>query len=178
MILQEARVSGAFVVELEPLEDERGFFARTFGAGEFAARGLTTAVAECSISFNPARFTLRGLHYQRHPYEEAKLVRCVRGAIFDVVADLRPGSETYLAWDAAELSADNRRALYIPEGCAHGFLTLAAESEIQYQISQSYVPEAAAGVRWNDPLLGIAWPAEPAVISPRDASYADFERIG
>ena len=105
-------------------------------------------------------------------------MRCVRGAIFDVVADLRPGSETYLGWDAAELTADNRRALYIPEGCAHGFLTLAADSEIQYQISQSYVPEAAAGVRWNDPLLGIAWPAEPAVISPRDASYADFERAG
>jgi dTDP-4-dehydrorhamnose 3,5-epimerase len=174
MILREARVRGAFVVELEPASDERGFFARTFSAEEFAGRGLTAAVAECSVSFNPVRFTLRGLHYQRRPYEEAKLVRCPRGAIFDVVADLRPGSETYLAWDSAELTAENRHALYVPEGCAHGFLTLADDSEVHYQISQSYVPDAAAGVRWDDPLLGIDWPAEPAAISARDASFPDL----
>ena len=174
MILREARVRGAFVVELEPARDERGFFARTFSAEEFAGRGLTAAVAECSVSFNPLRFTLRGLHYQRRPHEEAKLVRCPRGAIFDVVADLRPGSETYLAWDSAELTAENRRALYVPEGCAHGFLTLADDSEVHYQISQRYVPDAAAGVRWDDPLLGIDWPAEPAAISTRDASFPDL----
>jgi dTDP-4-dehydrorhamnose 3,5-epimerase len=174
VILREAAVAGAYVVELEPSEDERGFFARTFSAAEFADRGLTTAVAECSISFNHARFTLRGLHYQRKPHEEAKLVRCARGAIFDVVADVRPDSPTYLAWDAAELSAENRRALYVPEGCAHGFLTLAEGAEVQYQISERYVPDAAAGVRWDDPLLGIEWPAEPAVVSTRDASFADL----
>lgn len=175
MNLVETALPDVYVVEPEPVEDERGFFARVFSADEFEERGLVPAVAECSISYNHARWTLRGLHYQHAPHEEAKLVRCIRGAVHDVALDLRPDSPAHLRWTAVELSADNRRALYVPPGCAHGYLTLEDGCELLYQISQRYEPASAAGVRWDDPLVGIEWPAEPAVISRRDASFPALE---
>lgn len=176
MIFRETAVDGAYVVEPERVEDERGFFARTFSAGVFAERGLESAIAECSVAYNPLRGTLRGLHYQRAPHEEAKLIRCTSGSVHDVAVDLRAGSDTYLCWAAIELSAANRLAFYIPPGCAHGYLTLTNDAELVYQISQQHVPAAADGVRWDDPAIGIEWPAAPSVISPRDASYPDLER--
>jgi dTDP-4-dehydrorhamnose 3,5-epimerase len=175
VILRETTVPGVHVVETEPVEDERGFFARVFAAADFEERGLVAAVAECSISFNRARLTLRGLHYQHAPHEEAKLVRCTRGAVYDVALDLRRDSPTYLRWEAVELSSENRLALYVPPGCAHGFLTLEDGCELLYQISQRYEPASAAGVRWDDPSVGIEWPASPAVISERDASFPLLE---
>jgi dTDP-4-dehydrorhamnose 3,5-epimerase len=174
MIFRATGIDGAWVIEAEQLGDERGFFARTWDAEEFAERGLNPRLAQCSISYNRARGTLRGLHYQAAPFEEAKLVRCTAGAIFDVVVDLRPESSSFKGWFGEELSAENRRALYVPEGCAHGFLTLADDSEVHYQISQFYSPEAARGVRWDDPAFGITWPGEVVVINDRDRTYPDF----
>ncbi len=167
-------LEGAKIVELEPIEDERGFFARSFCRREFEAAGLDSCVAQCNLSFNRRRGTLRGMHFQREPHAEAKLVRCTQGAIYDVILDLRPRSSSYLRWVAVELSAANRRALYAPQGVAHGFQTLTDDAEVLYQMSEPYVPEAAAGVRWNDPAFGIAWPIADPVLSARDAAYADF----
>ena len=166
-------IAGAWVIEPERLEDERGFFARTWDADEFAERGLNSRLSQCSISYNRVRGTLRGLHYQAAPYEEAKLVRCTSGALFDVALDLRPGSSTYGDWFGVELSAENRKALYVPEGCAHGFMTLEDGCEVHYQISEAYVPAAARGVRWNDPAFAIEWPGEVVVMNERDSSYPD-----
>jgi dTDP-4-dehydrorhamnose 3,5-epimerase len=174
MIFRKTAIHGAWVIEPERLEDERGFFARTWDLAEFAKRGLNPQLAQCSISYNRARGTLRGLHYQAAPYEEAKLVRCTAGAIFDVAVDLRPESRSFREWFGVELSAQNRLALYVPEGCAHGFLTLDDDSEVHYQISQSHVPQAARGVRWNDPAFAITWPGEVVVINERDCCYSDF----
>jgi dTDP-4-dehydrorhamnose 3,5-epimerase len=171
----ETKVAGAFLIEPEPIEDERGFFARTFCREEFEAHGLNPVVAQCNLSFNHRRGTLRGLHYQAAPHQEAKLVRCTRGAIWDVALDLRPGSPTYRAWFGAELSDGNRASLYIPEGCAHGFLSLTDAAEVAYQMSAPYAPGAARGVRWDDPAFGIEWPGEVLVINQRDASYPDVE---
>jgi dTDP-4-dehydrorhamnose 3,5-epimerase len=175
VIFREVGVAGAWVVEPEQIADERGFFARTWDAREFSARGLNGALAQCSISYNAKRGTLRGMHYQATPHEEAKLVRCPAGAIFDVAVDLRPQSPTYLRWAGTELSAENRLALYIPEGCAHGFLTLADDSEVHYQISEYYAPDAARGVRYDDPAFALEWPGDVRVINERDRSYPDFE---
>ena len=175
MIVTATEIPGVFLLEPELVEDERGAFARTWCPREFAARGLSPNLAQCSLSFNARKGTLRGMHYQAAPYAEAKLVRCTRGAIYDVALDLRPGSPTFKRWTARELSADNRRMLYIPEGCAHGFQTLADDTEVFYQISEFYHPEAARGVRWDDPAFGIAWPpAERRILSARDAGYEDF----
>jgi dTDP-4-dehydrorhamnose 3,5-epimerase len=174
MIFRDTGIDGAWVIEAERLEDERGFFARTWDADEFTERGLNPRLAQCSISFNRARGTLRGLHYQVAPHEEAKLVRCTAGAIFDVVVDLRPASSSFKGWFGIELSAANRLAVYVPEGCAHGFLTLGDDCEVHYQISEIYAPEAARGVRWDDPALGITWPSEVVVMNERDRSYPDF----
>jgi dTDP-4-dehydrorhamnose 3,5-epimerase len=174
MIFKDTGINGVWVIEPERLEDERGFFARTWDPDEFAERGLNPELAQCSISFNSVRGTLRGLHYQAAPHEEAKLVRCTAGSIFDVAVDLRPGSSMFRDWFGVELSAENRLALYVPEGCAHGFLTLADDSEVHYHISQAYVPEAGRGVRWNDPAFAIRWPGEVVVINERDGSYPDF----
>lgn len=169
MIFTELALKGAFLVEPERQEDERGFFARTFCVEEFAARGLNTTIAQCSVAFNRRRGTLRGLHYQAAPHEEAKLVRCTAGAAFDVIVDMRPGSPTFKHWLGAELSSHNRTMIYLPEGFAHGFQTLADDTEVFYQISTQYVAEAARGIRWDDPELGIRWPAITArVISSRD----------
>lgn len=174
MRFTETTVSGAFLVDLELHHDDRGFFARSWCAEEFARAGLNPRLVQCNVSWNRHRGTLRGLHYQRSPAAEAKLVRCTRGAIHDVILDLRPQSRTYLRHEAAKLSAENRRALYVPEGCAHGFLTLEDESEVFYQMSEFYNAEHAAGVRWDDPAFGIPWPGEVAVISERDRTYPDF----
>jgi dTDP-4-dehydrorhamnose 3,5-epimerase len=175
MIFTDTDIDGVSVIEAERIEDERGFFARTWDPEEFAERGLNPKLAQCSISFNRARGTLRGMHYQEAPHEEAKVVRCTAGAIFDVALDLRPGSSSFRQWFGIELTAENRRALYIPEGCAHGFLTLDHGCEIQYQISKAYMPEAARGVRWDDPAFAISWPEEVVVINERDRSYPDFK---
>lgn len=162
---------GAFVVELDRLEDARGFFARSFCRDEFIAKGLSPDVSQCNVSCNRARGTLRGLHYQAPPNEEVKLVRCTRGAVWDVIVDLREGSATRLSWHGLELNQDNRLALYIPEGFAHGFQTLVEDTEVLYQISESYHPESARGLRWDDPTLRIAWPIVDPILSDRDRSY-------
>lgn len=171
MIFREVALAGAWLLDIEPIEDERGFFARTFCAAEFARRGLAAPVAQSSLSFNARRGTLRGLHFQAPPDEEEKLVRCTSGAIFDVIVDLRPGSPTRHGWFGTELSAENHRALYIPKGCAHGFITLREACEVLYMMSVPHVPRSARGVRWNDPAFGIRWPLEPTVMSTRDAVY-------
>jgi dTDP-4-dehydrorhamnose 3,5-epimerase len=165
-------LAGAFVVEVERLGDERGFFARSFCQEEFRKHGLRPAVAQCNVSWNRSRGTLRGLHFQAAPHPEAKVVRCTRGAIWDVAVDLRQDSATHLQWHAVELSAENRRALYVPEGFAHGFQTLADDTEVLYQMSDSYYPDLARGVRWDDPKLGITWPLPDPILSERDRSYA------
>ena len=175
MIFRPCEIDGAWLVEPERYEDERGFFARTWDCDEFAQRGLPDLVVQTSISYNRRRGTLRGLHYQAPPHGEAKLVRCTSGAIFDVAVDLRSESATFGRWVGVELTAENRHALYMPEGCAHGFLTLEDESEVAYQMSNPHVSEAARGVRYDDPAFRIAWPEGIAVINDRDRSYPDFE---
>lgn len=167
-------LSGAFVVEPEPIADERGFFARTFCAHEFAAHGLNPQLVQCSLSFNKRQGTLRGMHYQTKPREETKLVRCTRGAIYDVILDLRPDSSTFKLWTGVELSEVNRKALYIPAGVAHGFLTLQDETEVFYQISEFFHSECMAGVRWDDPAFSIHWPEKVVVLSDRDRGYEIF----
>jgi dTDP-4-dehydrorhamnose 3,5-epimerase len=174
VILRETPIAGAFVVEPQPHVDERGFFARTWCADEFAAHGLTARLVQASVSYNRRRGTLRGLHYQLAPHAETKLVRCTRGAIWDVIVDLRPDSPTYRGHTAVVLDADNRLALYVPEGCAHGFQTLADDSEVLYQMSASHAPESARGVRWDDPAFAIMWPPADRIISERDRRYPDF----
>ncbi len=171
MIFSSLPIEGAWLVKPEPHADERGFFARVWCTHEFADHGLSSAFVQTSISFNDVAGTLRGLHYQAEPHGEVKLVRCTAGAIFDVVVDMRPESPTYLEWRGETLSAQNHHALYIPKGCAHGFITLEDRSEVLYDISEFHNPEAARGVRWNDPALAISWPAKPVRISARDAEY-------
>jgi dTDP-4-dehydrorhamnose 3,5-epimerase len=177
VIFVETPIVGAFLIEPERFADERGYFARTYCAQELAARGLDPTIAQSSTSFTARAGTLRGMHYQADPHAEAKLVRCTRGAIHDVALDLRRESPSYLRWHAIELSEDNGRALFIPTGCAHGFQTLRAGSEVLYQISVPYEPASARGVRWNDRAFGVVWPEPPPggrTISDRDASYPDF----
>ena len=167
-------LAGAFVVELDRREDDRGFFARSFCQEEFAAHGLSPVVAQCNVSYNARRGTLRGMHYQAEPHAEAKLVRCTQGAIWDVIVDLRRGSPTFRRWYGVELSADNRRALYAPEGMAHGFQSLTDDAEVLYLMSRPYQAEAARGVRWDDPAFGIRWPIAEPHLSPRDRDFAPF----
>ncbi len=167
-------LAGACIIDIEPVQDERGFFARSWCREEFAKHGLNPDLAQCSISFNKKRGTLRGMHYQAKPHEETKVVRCTRGMIYDVIVDLRPESPTFRKWIAVELSADNRRMLYIPAGLAHGFQSLADDTEVFYQISTPYHPESARGVRWDDPAFGIEWPAAERIISDKDRRYPDF----
>ena len=175
MKISPTAIAGAKLVELERHEDERGFFARSYCAREFEAAGLAACAAQCNVSFNRSRGTLRGMHFQRAPHAEAKLVRCTRGSIYDVIVDLRKDSPSYLKWFAATLSADNHRALFIPEGVAHGFQALEDSAEVFYQMSAFYHPDAAAGVRWNDPAFRIEWPVAPPIVSARDAGYPDFK---
>lgn len=175
MTFEETEVAGVWVVSLELHPDERGFFARTWCAKEFGDRGLNADLVQCSISFNEKKGTLRGVHFQAQPHAEAKLVRCTRGSLYDVALDLRPDSPTYRRSAGIELTADNHRALYIPEGCAHGFLTLEDHTEALYQMSEVFHPESARGVRWNDPAFAIAWPDNVQVIAERDRTYPDFQ---
>ena len=175
MRFSETRILGVVAVDIEPREDARGAFARLHCPDEFAAAGHPFAPAQTSLSRNPHVWTLRGMHYQPAPNAEAKLVRAVRGRIFDVALDLRAGSPTYRRWTSAELSAENGRALLIPEGVAHGFLTLEPDTDVLYQITPAFQPGYEAGVRWNDPAFAIAWPAAPQVISERDAGYPDHQ---
>jgi dTDP-4-dehydrorhamnose 3,5-epimerase len=174
MEFHDTGLAGAFIVDLERIHDERGFFARSWCSREFTERGLNDRLVQCNVSRNAARGTLRGMHYQVAPHAETKLVRCTKGAIYDVIVDVRPMSPTYLKSFGVELSEDNHRALYIPVGFAHGFLTLTDESEVFYQMSEFYAPEAARGLRWNDPQLAIAWPEPVVVISDRDRSFPDL----
>jgi dTDP-4-dehydrorhamnose 3,5-epimerase len=177
LILAPTPLRGSYLIEPSRLSDERGFFARTFCVEEFAAAGLNSAVAQCSVSYNRKAGTLRGMHYQADPAPEAKLVRCTKGAIYDVVLDLRPREPTFRKWFAVELSEENRLALYVPEGMAHGFQTLTDSSEVFYQISMPYKPDLARGVRWDDPAFNIEWPDADRIISERDKSYPDFEGL-
>lgn len=174
MIFREEKLKGLFVIELERLEDERGFIALSWSERAFKEHGLNPGLVECNISFNRRKGTLRGMHYQEEPHAQAKLVRCTRGAIYDVAVDLRPGSTTFRQWVAAELTADNYRALFIPEGFAHGFQTLEDDTEILYQMSSVYVPGSGRGVRWDDPAFGIEWPPDERTIIQRDREFPDF----
>jgi len=170
----QTTLQSVFLIEPRRVEDERGFFARTFSRDEFEGRGLASRFVQGNMSFNKSRGTLRGMHYQLAPYAEAKLVWCVRGAIFDAVIDLRRESPTYCRWFATQLTAVSFKMLYIPEGCAHGFQTLEDDTVVLYQMSEVYHPECTRGVRWDDPAFGIAWPLRPSVISSRDRSYDLF----
>ena len=175
MIFREAAIPGVFVIEPERREDNRGFFARTWCQREFAEHGLNPHLVQCSISLNRRRGTLRGIHYQEPPHAEAKLIRCTRGAIWDVALDLRLGLPTFGQHVGVELSADNRAALYIPEGVAHGFQTLVDDTEVLYQMSEFYAPEAGRGVRFDDPAFAIRWPVPDPILLERDRAYPDFE---
>jgi len=175
MRFTETKLDGAFLIDIEPIEVERGFFARSFCRNEFAAHGLNTELVQCNISFNRKKGTLRGMHYQTPPHAEAKVVRCTRGIIYDVIVDLRRQSPTYRQWFGVELSADNYRMLYVPEGLAHGFLTLRDDSEVLYQMSTYFAPESATGVRWDDPALNIHWPEQPILISEKDRQLPGLE---
>ena len=178
MRFAETHVPGVVIVDIEPREDDRGAFARLQCPDEFASAGYPFSPTQTSLSRNPNVGTLRGLHYQPKPYAETKLVRAVRGRIFDVAVDLRPQSPTFRQWVGEELSADNARALFIPKGVAHGFLTLSPDADVLYQISPKFEPGREAGVRWDDPAFAIAWPAPPRLISERDATYPDFAGSG
>jgi dTDP-4-dehydrorhamnose 3,5-epimerase len=175
MRFSETKLPGVVEIHLEPRADDRGFFARSWCQQEFEAQGLNSRLVQCNVSFNYRKGTLRGMHFQAAPHAEAKLVRCTKGAVYDVALDLRPESPAYKSWVAVVLSTENRQMLYIPEGCAHGFLTLEDETEVFYLMSEFYHAESAGGVRWDDPAFAIAWPEEVQVISERDATYPAFE---
>jgi dTDP-4-dehydrorhamnose 3,5-epimerase len=174
MTFKEIKLKGAYIVGLEPLEDERGFFARSFCQKEFEQHGLNFRIVQCNLSYNKKKGTLRGMHYQAAPYEEAKLVSCIRGAIYDVIVDLRKHSSTYCQWFAVELTADNYKMLYVPIGFAHGFQTLEDNTIVYYQMSEFYYPEYARGVRWNDNAFGIKLPIKESIIALKDCQFPDF----
>jgi dTDP-4-dehydrorhamnose 3,5-epimerase len=175
VLFTPTELSDVYIVDLERREDERGFFARAWCAREFREQRLSTDLVQCNLSFNRRRGTLRGMHFQREPHAEAKLVRCTRGGVYDVAVDLRTDSPTHMRWVGVELTADNRRALYVPEGFAHGYQTLVDDTETFYQVSEWYTPEAESGVRWNDPAFGIEWPLpDDPVLSPKDAAWPDY----
>jgi dTDP-4-dehydrorhamnose 3,5-epimerase len=179
VIFTETKLKGAFVIDIEPRADERGFFARSWCEGEFKKHGLNPRLVQCNISFNRKRGTLRGMHYQVEPFPEAKVVRCTMGAIFDVIIDLRADSPTLKQWFSMELTAENRRALYVPEGFAHGFQTLADDTEVFYQMSEFYHPECARGVRWDDPAFGVKWPdVALRIISSGDQKFPLSTKVG
>jgi dTDP-4-dehydrorhamnose 3,5-epimerase len=175
MIFTPTELDGAFLIDLERREDERGFFARTWCADELGGHGLNTRLVQANMSWNPHKGTVRGMHFQRAPHAEVKVIRCTRGAIYDVIIDLRLDSATYKSWIGVNLNAVSGRSLYVPEGFAHGFQTLTAHSEVHYLVSEYYTPEAEGGVRWNDPAFGIEWPnSENPLLSDKDRSWPDF----
>lgn len=177
MIFTETKLKGAFIIDIDPREDERGFFARSWCADEFQQHGLNPRLAQCNISFNKKRGTLRGMHYQAEPFPEAKLVRCTTGSIYDVIIDLRKDSPTFKHWFAVELNAENRRALYVPEDFAHGFQTLMDNTEVFYQMTEFYHPECARGIKWDDLSIQIKWPIPLPIISKNDQSLLSFEDL-
>jgi dTDP-4-dehydrorhamnose 3,5-epimerase len=174
MIFSETNLKGAYVIEIKKIEDDRGFFGRSFCRREMEEHGLKSDVMQANTSFSHKKGTLRGIHYQVPPYEEAKLIRCVRGSIFDVIIDLREGSPTFMKWTGVELNADNYKMVYVPEGFAHGFLSLEDNTEVYYNVTAFYTPGAERGIRWNDPAFNIEWPLEPVVISKKDREHPDF----
>lgn len=173
----ETKLQGAFILDLQKIQDERGFFARTFCTNELNEHGLISDVQQANMSWNETKGTLRGMHFQLAPYQETKLIRCTRGSIFDVIIDLRKDSATYQQWIGVELSAANRKALFVPRDFAHGFVTLDDDSEVFYMVSQSYQPGSESGIRWNDPQFKIEWPIEPKMISEKDANWPDFVEL-
>jgi len=175
MIFTETKIKGAFIIDIKRVEDERGFFGRAFCQREMKEHGLNEVVAQTNLSSNKKKGTLRGLHYQVAPHEESKLVRCTRGSLFDVIVDLRKGSSTYCQWFGTVLTADSFTMLYVPEGCAHGFLTLENNTDIMYEVSAFYAPGSEKGILWNDPAFGIKWPIEPVVISEKDRNQPAFD---
>ncbi len=174
MIFKETQFESVYIVELEKHADSRGFFARTWCRNEFEARGLNTQLLQSNIAFSKSRGTLRGLHYQEKPYAEVKLIRCLRGSVYDVIVDLRPESETYKHWLATELTGDDYKMIYVPEGFAHGYQTLEDNTEIFYQVSQMYTPEFERGIRFNDPAFMIQWPDDIRIISDKDLNWKDY----
>ena len=175
MIFTETKLKGAYIIDVKRLDDDRGFFGRSFCQREFEAFGLNTNAVQANVSYNKKKATLRGMHMQLPPYSETKLVRCTRGAICDVIVDLRPESETFKQWIGVELTADNYRMLFVPEGFAHGFITLEDNTDVTYQVTQFYTPGAERGFRWDDPAFGIEWPIQPALISAKDAAAPLFD---
>lgn len=174
MIFTETKLKGAFILEIKKLEDERGFFGRSWCASELAAHGLKNDIKQANTSMSLKKGTIRGMHYQNDPYQETKLVRCTRGAIYDVIIDLRKESPTYKQWIGVELTQDNYKMLYVPEDFAHGFITLEDKCEVSYLVTQFYTPGAEAGIRWNDPTFAIQWPISPSVISEKDKNHPDY----
>jgi dTDP-4-dehydrorhamnose 3,5-epimerase len=170
----KTKLEGAYVIEAEPMCDERGFFARTFCKKEFLKHGLDFNVAQCNTSYNKTKTTLRGMHYQAAPYQEVKVVSCIKGAIYDVIVDLRPDSPTYCQWFSIELTPDNWKMLYVPKGFAHGYQTLQDDTVVSYLVSEFYQPGSEKVVRWNDPAFGISWPLKPQIISSKDSNHPDF----
>lgn len=175
MIFTETPLKGAYVIEIRKMEDERGFFGRSWCANEMKDHGLNYGVCQANTSLSLRKGTLRGMHYQIHPYQETKLIRCTNGRIYDVIIDLRPGSETYRKWFGIELTRDNYQMLYVPENFAHGFITLEDDCEVTYLVTQFYAPGSEAGIRWNDPAFGIEWPFEPVVISEKDMNHPHYQ---
>ncbi len=174
VIFTELPLAGAFVIDLEPRQDERGFFARSFCARELEQHGLKTGIVQANLSQNVRKGTVRGMHYQKAPHAEVKMVRCTNGAIFDAIIDIRPDSPTYLQWTSVELSRENRRMLYVPEGFAHGYQALTDDSEVLYLVTAFYSPQDEAAIRWNDARFGITWPIKDVILSPKDAVHPDF----
>ena len=177
MIFTKSKLSGAYLIDIEKLEDERGFFARSWDSKKFDEIGLNPNLAQCNISFNIQKGTVRGMHFQKSPHEEDKIVRCTKGKIFDVIIDLRKNSSTFTKWEGFELSEDNHKMLYIPKGFAHGFQTMEDNSEIFYQMSEFFMPEYSSGIKWNDPAFEVAWPLPISIISKKDLSYSNFKNI-
>lgn len=175
MKFTETKLKGAFIIDIEKLEDERGFFARSWCVNEMKEHDINVNILQTNISYNKTKGTLRGMHYQIEPYQEAKLVRCSRGSIFDVIIDLRKDSSTFKQWIGVELSAENYKMLYIPEDFAHGFITIEDNTEVSYLMSEIFVPGAGATIRWNDPLFNIKWPLDPVIMSEKDKSQTDYK---
>lgn len=176
LIFKEAKLNGAYIIQLETIEDNRGFFARAWCKKEFEEKGINSNLVQCNISYNKIKGTLRGMHYQISPYQEAKLIRCIKGAIYDVIIDLRKESKTYMQWLGVELSDSNMKALYIPEGFAHGFITLTDDTYVFYQVSEFYNPDYERGILWNDPTFNIKWPVDVKVISEKDKSWRIYKK--
>lgn len=177
MIFSETKLKGSYIIEIKRIEDERGFFGRSWCKKEMEENGLKGEIVQANTSFSFKKGTLRGMHYQVPPYEEAKIIRCVKGAIYDVIIDLRPGSAGYKKWIGTELTSDNYKMLYVPEGFAHGFITLTDNVEVYYNVTAFYTPGAEKGIRWNDPLFNIKWPVDPVVISAKDREHPDFKDV-